>query len=92
MVCGVPKRQQEGQFKICMDYATKAALQTDSAHSVKMLNLSQRAMQTFQCGLLTLKKLRSSGDQRITIQHVNVTDGCQAVIGQVQPRGTVDKS
>ena len=68
-----------------------AALQTDSAHSVKMLNLSLRAMQTFQCGLLTLKKLRSSGDQRITIQHVNVTDGGQAVIGQVQPRGTGGK-
>ncbi len=78
--------------KLSMDYATKAALQTDSAHSVKMLNLSLRAMQTFQCGLLTLKKLRSSGDQRITIQHVNVTDGGQAVIGQILPRGTGGKS
>lgn len=78
--------------KLSMDYASKASLQTDSANSVKMLNLSLRAMQTFQCGLLTLKKLRSSGDQRITIQHVNVTDGGQAVIGQIQPRGTGGKS
>lgn len=68
--------------KLSMDYASKAALQTDAANSVKMLNLSLRAMQTFQTGLLTLKKLRSTGEQRMTIAHVSVIDGGMAAFGQ----------
>ncbi len=72
--------------KLSMDYASKAALQTDPANSVKMLNLSLRAMQTFQTGLLTLKKLRSTGQQRMTIEHVTVTDGGMAAFGQVPHR------
>jgi hypothetical protein len=74
-----------------MRYASKAALEPDSAHSVKMMSLSVRAMETYQKGLLTFKRLRGGGEQRITIQHVNVTQGGQAVIGQVQPRGEVTK-
>lgn len=77
--------------KLSMDYASKAALQADSANSVKMLNLSLRAMQTFQTGLLTLKKLRSTGEQRMTIAHVSVTDGGMAAFGQVQHRPTGEK-
>jgi hypothetical protein len=77
--------------KLSMDYASKAALQADSANSVKMLNLSLRAMQTFQCGLLALKKLRSTGEQRMTIAHVSVTDGGMAAFGQVQHRPIGEK-
>ena len=36
---------------------------------------------------LTLKKLKASGEQRITIQHVNVSQGGQAVIGDVRAGG-----
>ena len=67
-----------------MRNASKAALEQDPAHSVRMMNLSIRSMETFQKGLLTLKRLRGTGEQRITIQHVNVTQGGQAVIGNVQ--------
>ncbi len=74
--------------KLSMDYASKAAMQADSANSVKMLNLSLRAMQTFQTGLMTLKKLRSTGEQRMTIAHVSVTDGGMAAFGQVHHRPT----
>ena len=74
-----------------MRNASKAALEQDPVHSVRMMNLSIRAMETFQKGLLTLKRLRGTGEQRIVIQHVNVTQGGQAVIGQVQPRGGASK-
>jgi hypothetical protein len=74
-----------------MRYASKAALEQDTAHSIKMMNLSIRAMETFQKGLLTLRRLRGGGEQRITIQHVNVTQGGQAVIGQLQPGGAGGK-
>jgi hypothetical protein len=74
-----------------MRNASKAALEQDPVHSVRMMNLSIRSMETFQKGLLTIKRLRGTGEQRITIQHVNVTQGGQAVIGQVQPRGEATK-
>jgi hypothetical protein len=83
------------QLAVCHDTAmknvTRANLQQDPANAVRMMNLSIRAMETFQKGLLTLKRLRGTGEQHITIQHVNVSDGGQAVIGNVKPRGTGDK-
>lgn len=79
------------QMAIChqeaMRYVTRAALEQDLVHAVRMMNLSTRLMETYQKGLLTLKRLRGTGEQRITIQHVNVTDGGQAVIGQVKSGG-----
>ena len=79
------------QMAVChqeaMRYVTKAALVDDPAQAVKMMNLSVRLMDSYQKGLLTLKRLRSNGEQRITIQHVNVTAGGQAVIGQVRAGG-----
>ena len=42
-----------------------------------------RSMTAYQQGLLTLRKLRRGGHQRISVHYVNVTDGSQAVIGNV---------
>jgi hypothetical protein len=79
------------QLALChqesMRLVSKAAFEQDLVSSVRMMNLSLRLMQTYQNGLLTLKRLRGTGEQHITIQHVNVTDGGQAVIGQVQAGG-----
>ncbi len=84
------------QMAVCHDtamkYVSRANMQQDPQHATRMMNLSIRAMETFQKGLLTLKRLRTSGEQHITIEHVNVSDGGQAVIGNVQPRGTGEKS
>lgn len=74
-----------------MDYVAKANLQKNPDHSAKMMNIGIRAMDTYQRGLLSIKRFRASGSQRITIEHVTVSDGGQAVIGQVQPRATGGK-
>jgi hypothetical protein len=42
---------------------------------------------TFALQMETLKKYRSSGEQRITVQHVTVNDGGQAVVGNVNTGG-----
>jgi len=41
----------------------------------------------------TLKSWRSKGEQRVVVQHVNVSDGSQAVIGNITalPRGVGEK-
>ena len=49
-----------------------------------MANAAARMMSVYQDGLLTLQKLRTGGNQTVTVQHVNVQPGAQAVIGNVR--------
>ena len=42
---------------------------------------------TFAAQVLALKEYRSKGEQKMTIQHVNVGDGGKAVIGMVNSPG-----
>jgi hypothetical protein len=74
---------------VAMTYAHKAVMHPDTPTQVKCMNVSIRAIETFQRGLLTLKRLRSSGDQRIVIERVNVEAGGQAIVGHVESKGTL---
>ena len=49
-----------------------------------MLNKLAR---TFTRQVEALKKYRSTGEQTIRVQHVNVSDGGQAIVGNVQTGG-----
>ena len=52
-------------------YATEAS---------RVANASAKMMDAFQKGTLALHKLRTGGKQIVTVQHVNVNDGGQAVV------------
>jgi hypothetical protein len=53
----------------------------------RLSNAGARAMQVYQEGLLTLQKLRTGGKQMVVVQHVQVSEGGQAVIaGNVPSR------
>ena len=52
-------------------YATEAS---------RVANASAKMMDAFQKGTLALHKLRTGGTQTVTVQHVNVSDGGQAVV------------
>lgn len=63
-----------------------------SIEACRMANTAARLMDVFQRGMLTLDRLRNGGRQVVTVQHVNVEAGGQAVVaGAVQPRGGVAK-
>jgi len=49
-------------------------------YAAKMANSSARMMDAFQKGALAIHKLRTGGTQTVTVQHVNVSDGGQAVV------------
>jgi hypothetical protein len=59
----------------------------DSVEACRLTNAAARMMSAFQDGLLTLQRLRTGGNQTVTVQHVNVEAGAQAVIGNVQTGG-----
>lgn len=56
----------------------------DAAIQNRRLNAAVRCIAVYQQGLLTLRKLKSGGHQRISVQYVKVTDSSQAVINNVQ--------
>jgi hypothetical protein len=55
--------------------------------AARLTNAAVRLMTTYQQGLLTLQRLRTGGNQTVTVQHVHVGEGAQAVIGNVQTGG-----
>lgn len=59
----------------------------DSVEACRLTNAAARMMSVFQDAALTLQKLRTGGNQTVTVQHVNVAAGAQAVIGSVQTGG-----
>jgi hypothetical protein len=63
-----------------------------TCQTVRLANALGRATAEFQAGILTLQKLRSGGRQVLTVQHISVKDGGQAVVaGQLNGRGTDPK-
>jgi len=64
-------------------YTNPRAMQIYSVESVRLMNASARMMKAFQDGMIALHKIRTGGQQTMTVQHVSVSDGGQAVIGHV---------
>jgi hypothetical protein len=73
--------------RVAMDHMAFVPSRFDVVGQAKRLNAAARCMTVYQQGLLTLRKLRQDGHQRISVQYVNVSEGSQAVIGNVE-RGT----
>ena len=63
------------------------AVRIYSTESARLMNASARMMQSFQQGMATLQKVRTGGSQTMTVQHVHVSDGGQALIGNVSDGG-----
>jgi hypothetical protein len=61
--------------------------QQDSAQ-----NAFNKLCRTFTTQMEALKRYRNGGQQTVTVQHVNVSDGGQAIVGTVNHGGPVKKS
>jgi len=53
-------------------------------------NMLNKLARTFTSQVEALKKYRSTGEQNIRVQHVNVSDGGRAIVGNVQTGGGGD--
>ena len=70
-----------------LEIVDQASLQENIVEKCRLFNLAARFMDTFQRGLLTLQRIRAGGAQTITIHHVNVGQGGQAIVGNVRAGG-----
>lgn len=65
----------------------RAMREGDSVEACRLANTAARLMSAFNDGVATLQRLRTGGKQTVTVQHVSVEAGAQAVIGNVQTGG-----
>ncbi len=70
--------------KASFEMLDKALSQRDTVEQARLANVAARLMTTFQQGLATIQKLRNGGNQTVTVQHVHIETGAQAVIGNLQ--------
>lgn len=61
------------------------------ANNIQQRDSAERAYnklaRTFTSQVETLRKLRNGGNQTVTVQHVNVSEGGQAIVGNVKTGG-----
>jgi hypothetical protein len=76
--------QMAAAHKLAMVLIGQVSYEQDAAAQAKRLNAAARCMAVYQQGLLALHKVRQNGQQRITVQYVNVGNGSQAVIGNIE--------
>jgi hypothetical protein len=70
--------------KLVMEQIGQACYEQNARDQTKRLNAAARCMAVYQQGLLALHKMRQNGQQRITVQYVNVSHGSQAVLGNIE--------
>ncbi len=68
-----------------MHMASKTDLKpVECVEATRLVNATARLMSAFQDGCATLQRLKSGGSQTVTVQHVHVGAGGQAMIGNVK--------
>ncbi len=70
------------------EYEGSHARHEGQLSATRLLNTAGRLMTSFQDGMTTLHKMRRGGRQVVTVQHVQVSSGGQAVVaGRIEPSG-----
>ena len=68
-------------------WAPEARQQIQSIEAARMAREAARMFEASQRGMLTLERLRHGGQQVVTVQHVTVGEGGQAVVAGTVTRG-----
>ena len=80
--------QMVAVHNMAMEMASRALLPGQTTEGVDCnIGRVTRLMRTFAAQVEALQRYRSAGQQTVTVQHVHVADGGQAVIGSVSTGG-----
>ena len=91
-----PKDLIEGMLAIQMIGVHNLAMETIKRAMIKgqtfegkqaNVNQASKMLRTYIAGMETLKKYRTGGHQKVTVEHVNVHKGGQAIVGSVNHKG-----
>ena len=77
--------QMAAAHKYSLNLMAKIPRAENNLEVLRITNASVRLMLAYQCGVRLLQRIRSGGRQVVVVQHVQVSEGGQAVIaGEVQ--------
>ena len=79
--------QLAAAHKQTMELMGVVSCQPNADAQVKRISAAVRCMAIYQQGMLALHKIRHNGQQQITVQYVNVSQGNPAVIGDIERNG-----
>jgi hypothetical protein len=80
--------QMVNTHHLALEMMRKATLPQQTVDGVdRNVNRAAKLMRIFNSQLDTLQKLRGKGQQKITVEHVNVNEGGQAIVGEVNYLG-----
>lgn len=85
---GMLAMQMVGVHNLCMEAMSKAAIKNSSVEALNSAtNRVTKLTRTFVAQIEALTRHRNKGKQKMTIEHVHVNSGGQAIIGAVQQGG-----
>lgn len=77
---------------LAMEFAKRAIIpQQDFEVAEYLTNRTVKLMRVFNEQLATLQKYRGKGQQKVTVKHVHVNEGGQAIVGSVEGGGSAGK-
>ncbi len=84
--------QMAAAHRMSLDLMAQAGNTRDPIEKCRLVNTASKLMDACQKALLTINKVQNGGQQTMTVQHVHVTEGGQAVInGNIEARGPQKK-
>lgn len=73
---------------LATEYASRAMLRGQTAEGVDLnVNRMTKLMRAFTAQMEALNRYRGKGQQKVTVEHVHVHEGGQAIVGEVHHRG-----
>lgn len=80
--------QMATAHRMSLDLMAEAGNTRDPVEKCRLINMAAKLMETYQKAMLTIHRLHTGGQQVVTVQHVQVSGGGQAVInGAIHPGG-----
>jgi hypothetical protein len=76
---------------LVMEFASRLANAGDLAWRDSAERTLNKLARTFTAQIEALKRYRTGGEQKVTVHHVSVNDGGQAIVGNVSNRGITGK-
>jgi hypothetical protein len=76
--------QMVSVHSLAMEFLAKVAVKNQTEAGIELyVNRANKLLRTFTTQMEALKKHRSTGEQHVTVEHVTVQNGGQAVVGTV---------
>jgi len=76
--------QMIGSHNLTMSHLRRAAKAADAVSADRSIELATKLQRTFVAQLEALNRHRGKGQQRVTVEHVTVNAGGQAVVGSIK--------